>query len=114
MKTEKPLTPPHPLVGRFFHSFEGEPRVVVWQGQILATAETGVLVQLYEWFVGEPSAQKWCPWAAVEQWELYVSIEQMNDAYEHKHRFRRPVNSTPDPLPRVPQPRENVRKNRPD
>jgi hypothetical protein len=81
-------TPQHPLVGRFFHSFYGPHRLVEWQGEILAVTDQGVLVQLFEWFLGESSAQRWVPLAKVEQWDLYPSNEHMHEAYEQRHRLR--------------------------
>ena len=54
--------PKHPLVGKWFHTTTkclcGATRPV-WQGQILSSPSTDVLlVQLYEWLMGEPSGQE--------------------------------------------------------
>lgn len=45
---------PAPLVGRYFHIFDDNCEVQ-YQGQVLSQIdETHYLIQLYEWFVGNP------------------------------------------------------------
>lgn len=86
-KTPTPV-PAHPLIGRWFHTFEeiGGQRRVKYQGTVLATAENGVLVQLFEWFWGDASSQHWFPWSAVEDWDFYASAKAMNAAYDAKYK----------------------------
>lgn len=81
----------HPLVGLFFHTFQevDGKRTVQYQGYIKDVSAEGVLTQLFEWFVGSPSNMKWFPLAAVEEWELYSSTDEMNEAYEHKYAPRK-------------------------
>jgi len=103
-KKNTPAAPAqHPLVGRWFHTFteEGGQRRVQYQGSILATADNGVLVQLYEWFAGFPSSQQWFAWPAVETWALYPTAKAMNEAYETTYARSRalvgPVDGPPTP-----------------
>lgn len=82
------VTRQHPLIGLYFHTFKttkGQ-RTVEYQGQIKDVVTDGVLVQLFDWFIGAPSAMRWFPRAAVKSWDLYESIEDMRHAYEYKHR----------------------------
>jgi len=74
------------IVGRFFHSFvEGR---VHWQGRVLSQETEGgiYLVQLFEWFLGEPSDMVLVNLQDMMGWKFYDSVEHMNDAYDRKYR----------------------------
>ncbi len=59
-----------PLVGKFFHSREGER--IVWQGQFLKRiSPDAYLVQLFSWAMGEPSDQLIVSTANMNAWIVY-------------------------------------------
>jgi hypothetical protein len=77
----KNKTKSHPLVGRWFHSF-ASPGVVKWQGRILAVADEGVVVELFDWIAGTGGSERWVRWPAVESFALYDSVDATRTAYE--------------------------------
>ena len=83
-----PFTQADVLAGRFFHTIRHEEgcgcRRADWQGKVigLASADT-YLVQLFEWVMGYPSAQRLVPLEELvrRDTEFHDSAEAMNDAY---------------------------------
>jgi len=79
----------HPLVGRFFHTTRQcahGARVAVWQGKIIAAVTVDVLlIELWDWFAGEPSAQELITLADFMAKEpcLYSDAEWMGFSFEH-------------------------------
>lgn len=71
------------IVGKWFHSFKDG--YVHWQGQVLSAQPADhFLVQLYEWFLGEPNKQIVVPFSEMVGWTFYDSNEQML----HEWRYR--------------------------
>jgi hypothetical protein len=73
----------HPLVGLWFHSFDGEN--LRWQGQVVGVDGDVAIVQLYEWIVGSASDIKTVQKADMydsSKFHLYPSCDHMN--YEYK------------------------------
>ena len=63
------------LLGKFFLSYHPD-GAVLWQGRILSQPKPGLfLVQLYEWFLGEPSDQILVPIAQMQGWSFYPDVE---------------------------------------
>jgi hypothetical protein len=78
----------HPLVGKWFHSFDAE-GYVEWQGHVVSVVGDGIfLVQLYEWIAGMPGDQKVVPLAHMAQWTFYEDAEDMQRAYTDFHERR--------------------------
>jgi len=71
------------IAGKWFHSFkEG---YVHWQGQVLSAQPADhFLVQLYEWFMGQPNKQVIVPFSDMIGWTFYDSSEQMVFEWEHR------------------------------
>ena len=68
------------IVGQFFHSFPNG--VLEWQGNIIAEPVPSIfLVQLYEWFMGEPNGQFLVPLQQMvdEKWKFYLTAEEWHD-----------------------------------
>jgi len=80
----------HPLVGKFFHSYEG--RILQWQGKVVACLDDGFLVQLYEWIAGQPSDQVFVASSEIKSWKFYDSIEDWRCAYD-KYELNHPLMS---------------------
>jgi len=84
----------HALVGRWFHTWEKDE--LAWQGTVEAEILPGwYLVQLFEWFHGEPSVQRVVRIEEMTGWHLYPSREDMLAAYEvydRRRATRREVN----------------------
>lgn len=82
-------TQPSPLVGKFFHTTRTCPhghREAVWQGHIIATPATDVLlIELFEWVMGEPSGQELITLTdfMARNPVLYPDGEDMRFSYEH-------------------------------
>lgn len=75
-----------PLVGKWFHSVEGE--TIKWQGEILAKINDGLfLVQLFSWISGDITEQKLVRLEDMLNWYFYDSNEIMNDRYYNRHRY---------------------------
>lgn len=72
---------PHPLVGQWFLRIEDGR--AEHQGLILAAAGEYVLVELYSWMTGEPTARYFAPEAdvATEAWELFATDEAMRTRF---------------------------------
>jgi hypothetical protein len=84
-KVPVPPTPPtHPLVGKWFHSYDAEqPTVIRWQGQVLAAITPDVfLVQLFEWFCGMPTKQRLVSLIEMLSWSFYATEQQKDEAYD--------------------------------
>lgn len=78
----EPTPVKNPLVGRWFHSFDGD--TVKCQGQILAMVSPDLfLVQFYEWFYGETSTQELIPLEQMKDWKFYDTDKDMKYTYEH-------------------------------
>jgi hypothetical protein len=79
-----------PLVGKFFHSFTDD-RKLSWQGTVLKHVRGGFyLVQLFEWFFGEPSAREVVSLERMAGWSFYDTAEEMREAYaDYDHRSGR-------------------------
>ena len=80
-----------PLVGRWFHSFEGEvcdPKGLRWQGQVVAAVLPGAvyLVQLDGRVLGEPSTQRLVRLEEMFRFVFYDTSEQMRDAWEQSYK----------------------------
>jgi hypothetical protein len=79
----------HPLVGRFFHTTRRCPhgaRVAVWQGHIIAAVTTDVLlIELFEWVMGETHGQELITLAdfMAKDPVLYSDGEDMRFGYAH-------------------------------
>lgn len=79
----------HPLVGRFFHTTRTCPhgaRVVEWQGHVIAAVTADVLlIELFEWLMGEPSGQELITLADFMEKNpvLYSDAEEMHFSYQH-------------------------------
>jgi hypothetical protein len=74
----------HPLVNRWFHTFEGED--LHWQGHILAMVSPDLfLVQLYEWFHGDTSQQQLVPLEQMKNWKFYDTDKDMNYWYQYEY-----------------------------
>ena len=80
----------HPLVGKYFHSYEGP--VLQWQGQVLAVVGDSFLVQLYEWIAGSPSDQVLVGQTEMKGWKFYDHLDDMALAYR-MYELRNPTNS---------------------
>lgn len=67
------------LAGLFFHSFkDGE---IYWQGHVERDLKNGsYVVQLFEWFWGEPSVQKVIPFEQMKEWDFYPTARAMRYA----------------------------------
>jgi hypothetical protein len=64
MKTEM-------LVGKYFHSANGNDKVE-WQGVVIGEPHPGwYLVQLFDWTSGEPSVQRLVPVEKMVAWLFY-------------------------------------------
>jgi hypothetical protein len=73
----------HPLVGKFFHSLEADKKTIKWQGQILEEVGPGILlVQLYEYLMGQPSNQVMVPISDMAYWPIYDTDDEMREAFE--------------------------------
>jgi len=71
------------LEGQFFHSVN-EAGEVEWQGQVIGSPAPGwYLVQLFEWFCGEPNVRRLVQLQTMEHWLFYESDEAMCFSYEH-------------------------------
>lgn len=71
------------LDGKFFHSFNG--KEIEWQGYIISQPVEGYfLVQLFEWFLGEPSVQRLVHINTMTGWAFYDSAGEMNDEFERR------------------------------
>jgi hypothetical protein len=71
------------LVGKFFHTFKNSE--LEWQGYVVSEPSEGYfLVQLFEWIMGEPSCQKLVRIDDMVGWDLYDTVDDMNDAYQRK------------------------------
>ena len=82
MKYPKPPDETDPLKGLFFHSLKDDGLTIEWQGKILAQVNKDYyLVQLFEWFVGEPSACKLVSFAFMLNWNFYPDNKSMRQAY---------------------------------
>ena len=74
---------PDVLDGQFFHSINSEGKVE-WQGYVIGSPQPGwYLIQLFEWFCGEPNVRRLVPLQAMENWLFYESAEAMCFSYEH-------------------------------
>lgn len=94
----------HPLVGRWFHSYDpAQPTVIRWQGQVLAEVAPALfLVQLFDWIIGEPSKQILVPLADMATWSFYNNNQAMNNAYDNysaqqnaAFNAKHPINTSP-------------------
>jgi hypothetical protein len=73
-------TPKNDLIGKWFLT-RNKQNEVEWQGRILSTDSDGLLlIQLYEWRLGEPSGKKLVK-LDEHSWTFYDSAEEMQDAY---------------------------------
>ena len=71
------------IAGKWFHSFKDG--YVHWQGQVLSAQPADhFLVQLYEWFMGQPNKQVIVPFSDMIGWTFYDSSEQMVFEWEHR------------------------------
>lgn len=78
----------HPLVSRFFHSFDND-GIVKWQGHIEESCGDGFfLVQLFEWITGSPSDMKLVHMQSMSEWSFYESAEEMNDVFNRRLQHR--------------------------
>lgn len=74
---------PDSLQGQFFHAINHEGKVE-WQGYVIGSPEPGwYLVQLFEWFCGEPNVRRLVRLQEMEHWLFYESAEAMCFSYEH-------------------------------
>lgn len=65
------------LVGHWFHSLDANEQIL-WQGVVLSRPKPGwYLVQLFEWFMGEPSVRKLVPFEQMANWLFYATNEEM-------------------------------------
>lgn len=72
----------HPLVEKYFHTFNDE-REVIYQGRIINELGDGYfLTQLYEWFFGDSSCQRIFHISEMNNWQLYENQESMKYFYE--------------------------------
>ena len=70
-----------PLVGKFFHRFQGD--VIDWQGKVLARMKAGLyLVQLFSWLGGEETDQVFVTLAQMRNWKFYRDAELMKWRHE--------------------------------
>ena len=75
------------LVGLWFHSFKGDKgdEVLEWQGQVVGqVAPELLLVELYDWFMGETSCMRLVPVADMMRWRFYTTFTWMNNKYDAK------------------------------
>jgi len=71
------------VAGKWFHSFKDGH--VHWQGQVLSAQPADhFLVQLYEWFMGQPNKQVIVPFSDMVGWTFYDSSEQMMFEWEQR------------------------------
>ena len=71
------------LVGHFFHSLTADEQIE-WQGVILSRPKPGwYLVQLFEWFMGEPSVRKLVRFEQMSNWFFYATNEEMKFSADH-------------------------------
>lgn len=79
------------LKGKFFHDFDEE-GYVQHQGRIVDYLnEDIVIIQYFEWVIGEPSMTKtvWVREIVDGGWALYSTDKEMRDAWEYGHVKRR-------------------------
>lgn len=105
-----PSLPSHPLVGKWFHSYEVErPDVIRWQGQVLAAVSPDTfLVQLYEWFCGMPSKQVLVPLTEMLTWAFYETERQKDEVYEQYAARRNREFDAKHPIDLNPQPPDGI------
>jgi len=79
------------IVEMWFHSFDGEHKLVKSQGQVLGYIGDYdyVIVKLYEWITGGPSCIRIVPFPEVVNWDFYESNEEMKNVFEtiYAHRL---------------------------
>jgi hypothetical protein len=98
-----------PLVGRFFHTTIECPhgrRVAEWQGHIIAAVSDDVLlIELFEWLMGEPNGQEFITLAdfMAKKPVLYSTGDEMRFSYEHGHLLHssRCIHESPTPTPQL-------------
>jgi hypothetical protein len=81
----------HPLIDASVH-FKDADGCVERQAAVLAVIPSGstatgnlVLLQFFDWFMGEPSTRRLIPLSELEsseRWVLYASVDEMNEHYE--------------------------------
>ncbi len=79
MKSKSKQCAKQTIVGQFFHSFSFPNGVLEWQGKVIAEQAPSIfLVQLYEWFMGEPNGQFLVPLQQMvdEKWKFYLTAEE--------------------------------------
>ena len=71
------------LDGQYFHSIDANGQVE-WQGYVIGSPAPGwYLLQLFEWFAGEPSVRRLVRLEEMRHWLFYESTEAMCFSYEH-------------------------------
>ena len=71
------------LIGCYFHSINPRGKVE-WQGQVIGRPEPGVyLLQLFEWFHGDPNVCRLVKVEDMHGWLFYRDNESLLFAYEH-------------------------------
>lgn len=75
---------PVPLVGQYFHSFQNEK--IQWQGAVIGNPESGwYLLQLCEWFFGEPVNRRLVRIEDMKNFIFYADSDEMKEAYDTKY-----------------------------
>jgi hypothetical protein len=70
------------LVGQFFHSIGGT-GTLEWQGQIVGRPTPSLcLVELFDWFMGEPSVRRLVKIEEMAGWLFYPDAASMRRSYE--------------------------------
>lgn len=86
------MSPRHPLVGLWFHSFDRDTGECEWQGRVLSPLPDGrhMLVQLYDWIIGAAGPQRVVPMDEMARWTFYATDEELREAHTHRHSVPRP------------------------
>ena len=87
-KSKNKIKQNHPLIGKFFHTYKG--LELQWQGVVLDSLPGDMLlVQLFEWFWGEPSDQVPIWIYDISNWKFYDDEESWKEAYRRYEEQRR-------------------------
>jgi hypothetical protein len=69
------------LVGCWFHAFSNNE--IKWQGHIVGEPVPGIyLVQLFDWFLGDPQFLRLVPLADMMDWQFYRNDAEMKDWHD--------------------------------
>ena len=84
--SNKKLCDRHFLIGKWFHSFDGDGNLG-WQGEVLSVAnnESFIVVQLYEWIVGQPTVMKIVNLSETKGWIFHETNQDMKNWHSERY-----------------------------